>query len=110
MVRRYAEREPDRWRRVAEKIPGKSRALNRAIPLARGEILAFLDDDVEVAPTWLRPTYEFFLRHSFDVEQGAIQIPPVMRANEDFLRLLKRFRTICYYDKQGSGRARAQKP
>jgi GT2 family glycosyltransferase len=32
---------------------GKSRALNLALSLARGEILAFTDDDCVVAPDWL---------------------------------------------------------
>jgi glycosyltransferase involved in cell wall biosynthesis len=33
--------------------PGKSRALNAALPLARGEILALTDDDVKPEPLWL---------------------------------------------------------
>jgi GT2 family glycosyltransferase len=62
-----------------------------------------LDDDVEVAPGWLRATHEFFRRYSFDVKQGAIQIPPAMRGNERFLKLLNRYRTICYYGKPEVG-------
>ncbi|HTJ58438.1 MAG TPA: glycosyltransferase family 2 protein [Devosiaceae bacterium] len=34
-------------------VPGKSGALNRAIELARGELVVFTDDDVEAEPTWL---------------------------------------------------------
>ena len=36
-----------------EPTPGKSHALNRGIQSARGEILAFTDDDVEVEADWL---------------------------------------------------------
>jgi GT2 family glycosyltransferase len=84
---------------VREPLPGKSRALNQAIPLAKGKVLGFLDDDVEVTPSWLRATYDFFERHPFDVKQGAIQIPPHLRQDHEFLRRLQRFRTICYYGK-----------
>ncbi|MGH7847178.1 MAG: glycosyltransferase family 2 protein [Candidatus Binatia bacterium] len=101
LVAGYTGREGDRWRHVREPVPGKSRALNRAIPLAKGKILGFLDDDVEVTPTWLRATYDFFEQQRFEVKQGAIQIPPDMRTNEEFLKLLQRFRTICYYGKPG---------
>jgi glycosyltransferase involved in cell wall biosynthesis len=97
LTEKYSQRDTDRWRHVREPIPGKSRALNRAIPGARGSILGFLDDDVEVSPSWLRATYDFFQRHRFDVKQGAILIPPAMRENQEFLKLLNRFRTICYY-------------
>jgi glycosyltransferase involved in cell wall biosynthesis len=99
LVAGYNAREGDRWRHVREPVPGKSRALNRAISLAKGKILGFLDDDVEVAPSWLRATYDFFERQRFDVKQGAIQIPPDLRQNGEFLKLLHRFRTICYYGK-----------
>jgi glucosyl-dolichyl phosphate glucuronosyltransferase len=97
LVKRYAEREPERWQYVREPTPGKSRALNKAIPLTKGEILAFLDDDVQVSLSWLRITRDFFLRYPFDVKQGSILIPPAMQTDEEFLRLLNRYRTICYY-------------
>lgn len=38
---------------LQEPLPGKSRALNRAIRHATGEALAFIDDDVEVDAGWL---------------------------------------------------------
>jgi glucosyl-dolichyl phosphate glucuronosyltransferase len=97
LVQRYARGEPERWQHLREPTPGKSRALNKAIPLTKGEILAFLDDDVEVTPSWLRITRDFFLRYPYDVKQGAILIPPAMQTDEEFLRLLNRYRTICYY-------------
>jgi len=101
LVKRHAESEPERWVHAREPIPGKSRALNRAIHLARGEILGFLDDDVEVTPSWLRAIDEFFRHYSFDVMQGSILIPPAMRDNPGFVKLLNRYRTICFYQKPG---------
>jgi glycosyltransferase involved in cell wall biosynthesis len=45
---------PDRLRYIFEPHQGKSYALNTAIQNARGEVLAFMDDDVTVEPTWLQ--------------------------------------------------------
>lgn len=42
-------------RRVEEPRPGLSRARNTGLAAATGEIVAFTDDDVEVAPNWLAP-------------------------------------------------------
>src|SRR5438132_152334 len=36
-----------------ETRPGKSHALGRAVRSARGDVLAFTDDDVNVGPAWL---------------------------------------------------------
>ena len=38
---------------VTEPEPGKNRALNRALPLARGRLLVFTDDDVVPEPRWI---------------------------------------------------------
>jgi GT2 family glycosyltransferase len=38
---------------AAEPAPGKNRALNRALGMARGALLLFTDDDVILAPGWL---------------------------------------------------------
>ncbi len=51
-----------------EPQPGKSRALNRAISASTGEVLAFIDDDVEVAPDWLEA-----LEDGFRTGAGALQ-------------------------------------
>jgi glycosyltransferase involved in cell wall biosynthesis len=42
---------------------GKSRALNLAVPAARGDVLAFTDDDVVVQPQWLRAFERAAARH-----------------------------------------------
>ncbi len=49
----YSRRYPDRFRYLFEPQQGKSHALNRGIREAEGEVLAFMDDDVTVEPTWL---------------------------------------------------------
>lgn len=94
-------REPERWRHIREPLPGKSRALNKIIPLAKGEILGFVDDDVTVQRSWLRVTAEFFARHSYDIKQGSILIPPEFAGDKKLRTLLNRYRTICYYQKPG---------
>src|SRR5713101_723494 len=50
----FCRRYPNRFRYIFEPQQGKSYALNTAIREARGEVLAFMDDDVTVEPTWLR--------------------------------------------------------
>jgi glycosyltransferase involved in cell wall biosynthesis len=49
----FCTRYPGRFRYLLEPRPGKSQALNSGIQQAKGEILAFMDDDVSVEPTWL---------------------------------------------------------
>jgi glucosyl-dolichyl phosphate glucuronosyltransferase len=50
----FSSRYPGRFRYLFEPQPGKSYALNAGIREARADILAFLDDDVTVEPTWLQ--------------------------------------------------------
>jgi glycosyltransferase involved in cell wall biosynthesis len=54
VVEVFCRRDPGRFRYLFEPQPGKSYALNRGIREACGEILAFMDDDVTVEPTWLQ--------------------------------------------------------
>ena len=54
VVEDFSCQHPGRFRYLFEPQQGKSHALNTGIREARGEILAFLDDDVTVVPTWLR--------------------------------------------------------
>ena len=49
----FCSRHPGRFRYLFEARQGKSFALNTGIKEARGDILAFVDDDVTVEPTWL---------------------------------------------------------
>jgi glucosyl-dolichyl phosphate glucuronosyltransferase len=50
----FCHQHPARFRYTFEPKQGKSHALNRAVREARGEIVAFTDDDVIVEPTWLQ--------------------------------------------------------
>jgi len=54
VVQDFCARYPDRFRYLFEPRPGKSYALNSGVREARGVILAFMDDDVTVEPTWLQ--------------------------------------------------------
>jgi glycosyltransferase involved in cell wall biosynthesis len=54
VVKDFASRHPGRFRYRFEPQQGKSYALNAGIREARGDILAFVDDDVTVEPIWLQ--------------------------------------------------------
>lgn len=54
VVEEYCRRYPSRFRYLFEPRQGKSHALNSGIRESRGDILAFVDDDVTVEPTWLQ--------------------------------------------------------
>jgi glycosyltransferase involved in cell wall biosynthesis len=54
LTEKFARLHPGSVRYVFERQPGKSYALNSGIKAARGDILAFMDDDVTVEPTWLQ--------------------------------------------------------
>ena len=53
VVEDYCRRHPKRFRYLFESRPGKSNALNSGIREAKADVLAFMDDDVEVDPDWL---------------------------------------------------------
>jgi glucosyl-dolichyl phosphate glucuronosyltransferase len=54
VVEDFCRRYPGRFRYRFEPRQGKSNALNTAIREANGSVLAFMDDDVIVDPSWLR--------------------------------------------------------
>jgi glycosyltransferase involved in cell wall biosynthesis len=54
VVNDFSIRFPGRFRYVFEPQSGKSFALNTGIRESRGDVLAFVDDDVTVEPTWLQ--------------------------------------------------------
>lgn len=83
---------------VCEPLPGKCRAQNRAIPLARGSIVALLDDDVEVTPRWLQGILNFFASFPHEVMQGSILMRDEDRKNPQLQKALERFRTIDFID------------
>lgn len=54
VVEDFCRRYPGRIHYMFEPKQGKSHALNTAIQAARGDVLAFTDDDVIVEPGWLK--------------------------------------------------------
>ncbi len=54
VIETFSRQYPGRFRYLFEPHPGKSYALNAGIAAAEGDALAFMDDDVTVAPDWLR--------------------------------------------------------
>ncbi len=58
VVEDFSHRYPGRFRYLFEGRPGKSYALNTGIAAAKGDALAFMDDDVTVAPEWLQNLVE----------------------------------------------------
>src|SRR5712692_1330229 len=74
----------------------KCRGHNLAIREARGSILAFIDDDVEVTSGWLKAIQEFFRQSDYDAMQGAILVPPAFQNDDRFLQAWNRYRTIPY--------------
>lgn len=54
VIEDFCRRYPGRFRYVFERQSGKSHALNTGIREARGDVLAFVDDDATVTPTWLQ--------------------------------------------------------
>ena len=53
VVEQFQSLYPDHFRYLFEPRQGKSYALNTGIENARGDVLAFTDDDVIAEPTWL---------------------------------------------------------
>jgi glucosyl-dolichyl phosphate glucuronosyltransferase len=53
IIQGFCRRHPERVRYLLETKQGLSNARNAGIAQARGEIIAFVDDDVEVSKNWL---------------------------------------------------------
>jgi len=54
VVEEFCQRDPRRFCYLFEPLQGKSHALNAGIREARGDVLAFTDDDLTVDPMWLQ--------------------------------------------------------
>ncbi len=79
--------------------PGKARALNAALRHTRGALLAFLDDDVQVAPNWLAAIADFAAAHA---EYGAAMGRVLLPATVTDARLIERVRnyaTVPLFDR-----------
>ncbi len=72
VVRDAAARSPVPVRYLYEDEPGKSNALNAGIAAARGQLLAFTDDDVDLTPGWVAGLVEVLERFDCDGVGGAV--------------------------------------
>jgi glycosyltransferase involved in cell wall biosynthesis len=72
VVSRCAERSPIPVRYVFEARPGANYARNAALAAAEGEILAFIDDDIRPAETWLATALAVLEREGADFSGGRI--------------------------------------
>lgn len=70
VIRRYADELAPRLRSVFEPRQGLSHARNRALAEAKGDIVAFTDDDVCVDPGWLQALCDAFAKYSASVVGG----------------------------------------
>jgi glucosyl-dolichyl phosphate glucuronosyltransferase len=52
-VRAWAAQDPGRRMAVTEPSPGLSRARNRGLDAATGDVVAFIDDDASASPGWI---------------------------------------------------------
>ena len=77
---------------------GKSAVMNEASRVARGDLLAFLDDDVVVQADWLCAVQQFFQGKDCQAAQGVIRIRPPRAENREIHALINRYRTIPNID------------
>jgi glycosyltransferase involved in cell wall biosynthesis len=68
----FSERFQGRLKYFFQPIPGKSLSLNMGIQNAKGDILAFTDDDVELHPAWLNEMHKCFNEHACDGIGGRV--------------------------------------
>jgi glycosyltransferase involved in cell wall biosynthesis len=68
----FGERFPEHFRSLVEKRHGKSIALNTAIGAAKGDVLAFTDDDMLLAPDYIQGIRTVFTLYPIDAAQGRI--------------------------------------
>ena len=82
VVDEFCRRYPNRFRYLFERQPGKSFALNSGVRDARGEVLAFLDDDATVEPAWLQKLTNALGREEWAGAGGRIVLrwPPSLPA------------------------------
>ena len=72
LCRVFQQRFPEHFRFLTEKRLGKSNALNTAITVAKGDVLAFTDDDVLFAPDYIQAIRSVFTSSVADAAQGRV--------------------------------------
>src|SRR4051812_432432 len=86
VIRAHSDRFPVPLRSLHEPRPGKSRALARALAVATGDLLAFTDDDVNVAADWVHAIRTAMADPTVALIGGAVA-PRWERAAPRWLRL-----------------------
>lgn len=94
-----AARHHPNVRRLPVADGGKSRALNVAIRATTAPLLAFVDDDVELDPSWLLAVDGYFARTRVAAAQGTIRLPPEAAGDPAIAAAVERWHTIpcCDY-------------
>jgi glycosyltransferase involved in cell wall biosynthesis len=72
ICREFQQKFPDRFRFITETKLGKSNALNTAIAEARGDVLAFTDDDVLFDAAYIEGIRTVFSKYDVDAAQGKV--------------------------------------
>lgn len=83
LVERVAAADP-RFRYVLEPRPGLARARNRGLAEARGEFLAYTDDDVAVDPGWVQGLLRGFRRPGVACVTGLVSTAAIGTAAEEY--------------------------
>jgi len=74
--------------------PGRSRALNEATRVSEGHWIAFLDDDVVVAPDYLVEITKFIKQTDCVAAQGTIQLSQEAMEDPSVRELVNRFKAM----------------
>jgi GT2 family glycosyltransferase len=83
VVRGFAARGPVDY--LVEPAPGLSRARNRAVASAPGEILAWIDDDEEADPHWLAEVARALADHPDASVVSGVIVPAELRTHAQLL-------------------------
>lgn len=89
---------PTKTRILRIRRAGKSAAINDAVQISTGNILAFLDDDVVVDRAWLTSIEEFFQTGKYHVGQGTVRLRSPAGDDPEIQRLNQQYRTIPTID------------
>lgn len=72
ICRSFQDRFPQHFRYITENKIGKSHALNTGIAAAKGDVLAFTDDDVLCDPRYIEGIRSVFATYDADAAQGRV--------------------------------------